>query len=579
MKRFLGLVFLFVVVFSYAQISTKPSTPLQKDPYFGPAQAKTVSPEDKVRLIHADFLYKKQDKYQGNPFFSGNVQFEHKGSVLTADEMILYQEENFIKAIGNVKLQNADGSVVTAQEMEYDGNTQKGIARKNVVLTDPKQTIKTETLYYDRIQNTAYFNTGGTISDGLNTMYTKSATYFVSSQMIDFTGSVKIDNDKYTVEGNNIKQNQSTNTAEFFGPTTIINKRNPANRVYTELGSYNMNTNEVWLNKNSTIFYNGKTLQGDKMYYNQNTGFGRGEGNVTLNDPRENRFIKGGYGEIYVKKDSAMITQKPYAVKILKEDSMYFSAEKILAFQKMDTALAKKSYLRAYCKARFFKSNAQARADSLSFDETEGVLHFFREPILWSGEKQVTGKKIEVYSNPQTENIDSVRVIGDAFAISKADSLNMKDEFNQVKSRVMMVYYENNEVKTAQALGNAQAVTYADSQDEKTKEVDRIGVTISTCGTIEAFFEERRMQVVSCNIGANAETFPMSKIDKEKRFLSGFNWNTKDRLRKWQDIFLDTPNNPENQYISDDSLYDKAQDLVRKEREKEQAKKPKRIKK
>jgi hypothetical protein len=35
--------------------------------------------------------------------------------------------------------------------MEYDGNTQKGVARKNVVLTDPKQTIKTDVLYYDRL--------------------------------------------------------------------------------------------------------------------------------------------------------------------------------------------------------------------------------------------------------------------------------------------------------------------------------------------------------------------------------------------------------------------------------------------
>ena len=59
-----------------------------------------------------------------------------------ADEVILYQEENFVKAFGNVKLQNADGSIITADEMEYDGNTERGIARKNVVLTDPKQTIK-----------------------------------------------------------------------------------------------------------------------------------------------------------------------------------------------------------------------------------------------------------------------------------------------------------------------------------------------------------------------------------------------------------------------------------------------------
>jgi lipopolysaccharide assembly outer membrane protein LptD (OstA) len=48
-----------------------------------------------------------------------------------------------------------------------------------------------------------------------------------------------------------------------------------------------MTEKEVYLNKNSRIHYNGKILTGDKMYYNQLTGFGKGEGNVRLDDPKE----------------------------------------------------------------------------------------------------------------------------------------------------------------------------------------------------------------------------------------------------------------------------------------------------
>ncbi len=102
--------------------------------------------------------------------------------------MVLYEEENFVKASGNTKLQNTDGSVITAQEMEYDGNTQKGVARKNVVLNDPKGTvIKTETMYYDRASNLAYYNTGGTINDGKSTTYSKSATYNLTLRTINLT--------------------------------------------------------------------------------------------------------------------------------------------------------------------------------------------------------------------------------------------------------------------------------------------------------------------------------------------------------------------------------------------------------
>ncbi|MFY7816190.1 MAG: OstA-like protein, partial [Chryseobacterium taeanense] len=153
-RLIIGL-FVCISSFIFAQDNQKS---LQKDPYFTPKTApqKNAPPPEKVKHIHSDEL-RKDEKYDGNNYFTGNVQFSHQGSLLNADLVIVYEEQNFIKAIGNVKLQNADGSVITADEMEYDGNTQRGIAKKNVVLTDPKGTvIKTETMYYDRVSNQAY---------------------------------------------------------------------------------------------------------------------------------------------------------------------------------------------------------------------------------------------------------------------------------------------------------------------------------------------------------------------------------------------------------------------------------------
>ncbi|AZB10199.1 organic solvent tolerance protein OstA [Chryseobacterium sp. G0162] len=580
MRKILFL-FIFISTLSFAQ----DKTPVKRDPYLqtpSPAKPQPLKPEDKIKLINADKIIKDPTKYDGNQYFVGNVQIEQKGSILTADEVVLYSEENFAKAIGNAKLQNADGSVITAGEMEYDGNTQKGVARKNVVLTDPKQTIKTDILYYDKLSSQAYFNTGGTISDNQgNVMYTKSATYFLDTKMIDFVGNVKIDNAQYIIEGVNIKQNQNTKVAEFFGPTTITNRANPKNRVYTERGTYRMETKEAFLNKNSKIFYNDKILTGDDMYFNQITGFGKATGNVKLDDPKERRYMKGGYGEIFEKKDSSMMTKNPYAVKIMEKDTAYFAAEKIISYQKPDSLdiSIKKSFLRAYKKARMYKSNAQGRADSIAFNETDGVMHMYTKPILWSGEKQVTGDKVEAYFNTKNENIDSLKVIGNAFAISKVDSLTLKDEFNQVKGKYMTVYYQGNDIKEARVVGNAQSIAYVDDVNKETQKPERIGITLSACGIIGALFEERALQIISCSIGATADTYPMSKIEPSRRKFPDFNWNTKDRIRKWQDILVDTPNYEETKYSSDNELYDQAQEVIEKQRAKEEAKKPKRVRK
>ncbi|QRA43308.1 OstA-like protein [Chryseobacterium cucumeris] len=571
---------LFISTLNFAQ----DKTPVKRDPYLqapSPTQPQQVRPEDKVKIIHADEIKKDPEKYDGNQYFTGHVQIEHQGSILTADEVVLYNEENFVKAIGNTRLQNTDGSVITAGEMEYDANTQKGVARKNVVLTDPKQTIKTDILYYDRLANQAYFNTGGTISDGQNVTYAKVGTYFLNTRVVDLTGNVKIETPQYTIEGPNIKQNQNTKIADFNGPTTITSKTNPRNRIYTERGTYKMDSKEAYLTKNSRIFYNEKILTGDDMYYNQISGFGKATGNVTLDDPKEKRYIKGGYGEIFEKKDSAMMTKSPYAVKVMEKDSIYFAAEKIISYQRPDSLdiKVKKSYLRAFKKARIYKSNAQGRADSIAFNETDGIMHMYTNPILWSGEKQVTGDKVEAYFNTKTEDIDSLKVIGNAFAISKVDSLNLKDEFNQVKGKFMTVYYEKNAIKEARVVGNAQSIVYVDDTDQETKKPERIGITLSTCGIIGALFEERALQIISCSIGAVSDTYPMSMIEPSKRKFPDFNWNTKDRIRKWQDILVDTPNNEEIQYTADNELFDKAQKAIDDEKAKEEAKKPKRTRK
>ena len=578
MKEKVFLVFFsFISLFFIAQ-NNSTNKDLTKDPFFIPASKSKEQPT-KIKIIHADLTQKKAHVFNGNTFMSGNVHLEHKGSILKADTVIFYSENNFVKAVGNTQLMTIDGNKITAGEIEYDGNTQRGIAKKNVILTDPKQTIKTEILYYDRIPNTAYFNTGGTIFSNNSTIWTKIATYNINTKMIDVTGNVSIDNNQYLVEGSKIIQNQNTNTANFLGPTTIINKNTPSNYIYTEKGTYKMTSKEVFLNKNSKIYYNGKILTGDTMYYNQNTGFGTAKGNVILDDPKENRFVKGGYGEIFELKDSAMITEKPYAVKILKQDSIYFSAEKILVFQKKDSQRIKKSYLRAFHKARMFKSNAQARADSLSFNETDGELHLLTKPILWTGERQVTGDTIKVFFDTQKEKMDSLKVINNAFAISKVDSLNLKDEFNQVKGKYMSIYLQNNEIQTIKVTENAQSITYAESENSKTKTMDRLGIALSTCGEIETHFEEKQVYVISCNIDANNDIYPMSKIAPERRKFPDFNWNTKDRPRKWQDIFLNSPEHEEILYQADTELFDQAEKKRQEEIEKQNTKKIKRIKK
>ena len=103
MKKILFVLFIFIYALGFSQIDKLNSKePLVKDPYFKKETNVALQPGQKVRYIHSDLFERKADMYGGNPFFTGNVQFEHQGAMLTADRVIFYEKENFAKAIGNV---------------------------------------------------------------------------------------------------------------------------------------------------------------------------------------------------------------------------------------------------------------------------------------------------------------------------------------------------------------------------------------------------------------------------------------------------------------------------------------------
>lgn len=579
MSKFLAVFLFFWVQIWFSQ--QQKTLFLKKDDFLNTKtdSTKKIKAEDKIIHRHSDKLERNPKYFDNNPFFTGSVVFDHKGSVLSADTVVFYEKLNFVKAISNVVLINPNGSRLTSGTLEYDGNTKRAIARKNVNLTDPKQSIRTEVLYYDGTTDLVYFDDGGTIDNGENVITTKSAFYNIRTKTNTFDTDYKIDNPNYIIDGKNIEFNTNSDRANINGPTRITSKKNLRNYIYTEKGIYYTKKKEAFLEKNSRIHYNNKILTGDKMYSNQNTGYSTAKGNVKLDDPLENRYIKGGYAEVFEKKDSAMITEKPYAIKIFKKDTLFFSAQKILTYQKLSSKTnTKKSHLEAFHKARIYKSTMQGRCDSLSYNESSGEMHFYKKPLFWAGFKQISGDTIKVFNNTINEEIDSIKVSQNAFLIAKVDSLNLKDEFHQIKGKLMEVFFKKNEVNLAKVRLNAQAINYLD-QTEKEKPTERIGIALSHCGEIVAEVFERELQIVSCNVGAITDVYPMNKISKEQRFFSDFNWNTKDRLRKWSDIFVDSPNYPEIKYESDDQFY-----LLEKQKNQDEAKKqektlPKRSKK
>lgn len=520
--------------------------------------------KEKVVLKHADLTERNPKLFEGNEFLSGNVVIEYKGDVISADSAVLYRDKNLAVVWSNARLVSKD-KTITAHKMEYDGNTTVAKAFTDVVLTDPTsritadymdynrtteiatgigkvevktptQQISSEIMIYERLTGNIIVNdnyktigSDGTLVEGKNVVYN------VKEKSATFGSEVFITNKDYTIYSRKMTTNDITGITTFRDYSKITRRNDPSQYIITSDGDFNKQTGEAWLRENSKVYYQNKTLTAKNLYFNDKTGFGKGEGDVFLDDPLEKRFLKGDYGEAFKYLDSAFVTKNAYAVKAFDKDSLYISADTLLAVKRHDVDST--SLVKAFHKARFYKSNANGKADSLVYNQTKGLMQFYKDPILWSDDNQVTGDFIEAYTNAKTEKIDSMKVFNNAFVIAKVDTIS-ENEFHQIKGKYLTVLFQDDKIDFIDVEENAVALTYMDDTDPKTKERERYGVNVSYCGIIEADVVGNEVELVACRIKSDGKMYPLSKFPEEMRYLPDFKWRISERLNKWQDIFI-----------------------------------------
>ncbi|WP_313375957.1 OstA-like protein [Chishuiella sp.] len=520
----------------------------------------------RANLKHADFITKNPERFEGNQFLTGNVVIEYKGDIIYADSAVLYQDKNLAVAWSNAKLVSKD-KTITAKRMEYDGQTTIAKAFENVVLTDPSSKIQSDYMEYNRtteiatgignvdvktptqqiyadkmiyerltgniIVNDTYRTIGsdGTMVEGKNVIYN------VKEKSSTFGSEVFITNKDYTIYSRKMTTNDITGITTFRDYSKITRRNDPSQYIITSDGDFNKKTGEAWLRNNSKVYYQNKILSAEKLYFNDKTGFGRGEKNVVLDDPLEKRILKGDYGEAYRYLDSAFVTKNAYAIKAFDKDSLYISADTLLAVKRHDVDST--SIVKAFHKARFYKSNVNGKSDSLVYNQTKGVMQFYKDPIMWSGDSQVTGDFMEAYTNAKSQKIDSMKVFNNAFVIAKVDSL-VENEYHQIKGKYLTVLFHDDKIDFLNVEENAVALTYMDDTDEKTKQKERYGVNISYCGIIEADVVGNEVELVACRVKSDGKMYPLSKFPEELRYLPDFKWRIGERLNTWKDIFVES---------------------------------------
>jgi lipopolysaccharide export system protein LptA len=498
----------------------------------------------RIEIDTAGFLDRDEAKYPGATILTrddmNQVKISHEGATLWCDQAIHYAKDDFIEAYGNVRVKQGDTVDLTAKYVEYSGQTKLAFASGDVILKEPTSTLSTDTLFFDRFKQQAYFRSKGkVVRDSSGTITSQIGRYYMDINKYQFVQDVVLVNEEYTIESDRLDFFSDSGHAYLFGPSTITSE---ASTIYCERGFYNTNDDTGYFVKKSRIDYENRIFEGDSMYFDRNKSFASATNNIKVTDTINNSIVKGHYAEVFRDKDSVFITKRALAITVQERDSLYIHGDTLMVTGKPENRIT-----RAFYNVKIFKSDLSGKADSIHADHKTGVTQLInlntisiedafatkRRPILWNYDNQITGDSIHLISNPETEKIDSLKVFDNAFVISQ-DTLG--DGYNQIKGQKLFGLFEDNELNIIDILNNAESIYYL--RNDKN---ELVGIDKAKSGSMKIWISENTINEVRKILQVEGKTYPESQFPESERILNGFDWREGERPKSVEDLFIDDP--------------------------------------
>ena len=477
----------------------------------------------KIIIEHSDFADINQLQIPDAALLTGNVRVNHDGAILTCNKAYWFQKENYIKAFGDVRIMQGDTLTLSGKYAEYNGNVKQAFATGNVLMQSPEMSLVTDTIYFNRNSQEAYYKSFGTITNKGNTLKSKSGKYFVNQKKYQFLTAVTIKTPENTIKSNHLDYYTNSGHSYLFGPSTIDGKET---KIYTENGFYDTKKDIARLLRNSNIRYANRLIEGDSIFYNKKKGFATATNNVKITDSINKIIVKGHYSEIYKFKDSVFVTKHALAISLVEKDSVYIHAKKLLITGKEGNRI-----IRGFKDARFYKLDLSGKCDSIHSNQKTALTKLIGKPILWNFDNQMTGDVIHLIGDNSTEKLDSLKVLTNAFIISK-DTLGTG--YNQVKGINLYGKFKDNSLENVDIIKNTEVIYFMRNDNQ-----ELIGINKSVCSKINMTFDKKKIETLTLFEAPDSTIYPEKELPENARKLRDFIWRGEERIKSKEDLFTE----------------------------------------
>ena len=173
----------------------------------------------------------------------------------------------------------------------------------------------------------------------------------------------------------------------------------------------------------------------------------------------------------------------------------------------------------AHHHAKLFKSDLQAKADSMFYSYSDSTIRCYIDPIIWTQGSQLSGDTI--YMQMRNKKLDNLDMFPSALIVNieKKDSVH----FNQIAGKRMKGYFKSDKLDRMYVTGNAESIYFV-RDSLQVKEMQR-----SLSSRMRIRFKNNSAQNITFLIQPDHKYAGLGKFTEEERILKGFLWKPKER--------------------------------------------------
>lgn len=343
--------------------------------YFMPGMI-TAQVKDTVDFINFEEakhgeIYTKEKK----SIFTREVAFKHKGVYFYADTVV--RTGQFIKAIGNVLIQQGDTLSIFADSLHYNADTRQCELFSNVSFTKVDQKLYTEKLSYNTETKIAAYDNNGTFTNGPTWVKSHSATYDTKTDDIILNDRVFVQDPDFDIKTTKLKYNSKKSLVTFLAP--IIVKQKDGTKLYSESGFYDIGKKYGEFNGNPQYQKDDvKAIAKDRMVYDGTRLYYYLLGDARYQDSL--RYVQGQSIKYYQKKEYFEIDGgKGFA---FLQDSAQMLKGKVIKYDK------KNDILKTTGRSRIEDKSFIIESDNNDFNNQVGMGSSSGNVILYDKENQ-----------------------------------------------------------------------------------------------------------------------------------------------------------------------------------------------